>query len=337
MDKGRIFRFICGVMIAVIALILIQVFVSDDDPNVNVDLDMTVPYADTANWMGELPDDVSLSEITIPGTHESAARYVMLGYSLRCQETSITDQLNNGYRYLDLHIALDKSKKEHSIKLVRAFGNCHESGNLFSSYLHLNDVTGDIYKFLQEHNKETVIVNFKIEDDDNIKEVQKLLAEELQANEDYWYTDEEIPILGDARGKAVLATRFTDKADTGVIGLNMIWDEQDNSKPVDIPYELYVNDSFRLWVQDRYNYSVEDKYEAVIDGLENCEADQNTFFLNFVSTSGDGKIGHPRGYAKNLNDLLMEYNFRNNTSYGIIIVDFGDANLARKIYYTNSF
>ena len=151
MDKGRIIRIICGVMIAVIAVILIQVFVSDDDPNVNVDMDKTVPYADTANWMGELPDDVYLSEITIPGTHESAARYVMIGYALRCQETSIADQLNNGYRYLDLHIALDKSNTDHTIKLVRAFGNCHESGRLFSGYLHLNDVTTDIYKFLQEH------------------------------------------------------------------------------------------------------------------------------------------------------------------------------------------
>ena len=117
----------------------------------------------------------------------------------------------------------------------------------------------------------------------------------------------------------------------------MIWTEHDNKVPADIPYELFVYDDYRVWVQDRYKYSVEDKYEAVVDGLENCEADENTLFLNFISTNGDGLIGHPLGYAKNLNELLMDYDLKDNTSYGIIIVDFGDSNLARHIYYTNSF
>ena len=58
-------------------------------------------------------------------------------------------------------------------------------------------------------------------------------------------------------------------------------------------------------------------------------------FLNFVSTAGDGKIGHPKGYAKALNTLLMEYELKPETSYGVIIVDFGTADLARHIYYSN--
>ena len=115
----------------------------------------------------------------------------------------------------------------------------------------------------------------------------------------------------------------------------MIWSEQDNTTPADLPYDLYMIDDYRLWVQDRYKYSVEDKFDAVVDGLENCEADENTVFLNFLSTSGDGPVGHPYGYAKTLNGLLMEYPLKSNTSYGTVIVDFGDANLARHIYYSN--
>ena len=340
MSKGRFFRIICGIMILIISVILVQVFVSDDN-NGGDEVDgqgMQPGYYDPSRWMESLSDDTYLSEITIPGTHDSAARYVMLGYVMRCQDTSIYEQLDNGYRYLDLRIALDKSKKEHSIKLVHNFANCHVDGGLFSNYLHLEDVTKDIYTFLQKYKDETVIVNFKIEDDEvNVKEIQKLLNQEITSNKDYWFTEEYIPTLGEARGRAVLATRFDDIAGTGVTGLNMIWAEQDNKTPVDIPYELYVNDEFRYWVQDRYKYSVEDKYEAVVDGLENCEADEDTWFLNFVSTSGDGKIGHPKGYANSLNGLLMDYSFKENTSYGIIIVDFGNAELARRIYLTNSF
>ena len=338
MGKGRIFRIVCGIMIAIIVVILVVLFVSDDDMATSADIDMSVPYSDTAEWMSYLQDDSYLSEITIPGTHDSCAENVALGYVMRCQDTSISKQLENGYRYLDLRVAMDETDDGNKIKLVHNFIDCHNSGSLFSDNLYFEDVCGDIYKFLQKHTSETVIVNIKIEDDDHsVSDIQKLLVDEILSNKDYWYYENEIPTLGEARGRIVLATRFKDAAELGITGLNMIWAEQDNTTPVDIPYELIVNGSFRLWVQDRYKYSVEDKYEAVVDGLENCEADSNTLFLNFVSTSGDGAIGHPRGYAQALNELLMEYKLKDETSYGIIIVDFATSDLARHIYYTNLF
>ena len=338
MGKGRIFRIVCGIMIAIIVVILVVLFVSDDDTISSVDINKSVDYADTTSWMENLSDDLYLSEITIPGTHDSCAQNVMLGYVMRCQDTSISDQLDNGYRYLDLRIALNESESGNKIKMVHNFASCHESGNLFSDYLYFDDVCADVYSFLQQHQTETVIVNIKIEDDNHsVSDIQELLIEQINSNKDYWYTEDEIPTLGDVRGRIVLATRFDDVVASGMTGLNMSWAEQDNNTPIDIPYELYVYDNFRAWIQDRYKYNVEDKYEAVVDGLENCEADENTMFLNFVSTSGDGKIGHPLGYAKTLNELLMEYDLKSNTSYGIIIVDFGNQDLARHIYYTNSF
>ncbi len=336
MGKGRLFRIVCGVMIGIIVVVLIAVTVGDDDTSVDVSVDLSQPYADTTEWMSYLSDDLYISELSIPGTHNSAAEHVMLRYVMRCQNTDIKEQLENGYRYLDLRVALDE--KTGQVKLVHNFVSCHTSSNPFSEYLYFDDVTAEIYSFLQQHSTETVIVNIKIEDGDHsISDIQAQLLSEIKSNKDYWYYENEIPTLKEARGRIVLATRFEDEAGTGITGLPMAWDEQDNKTPTDIPYELYVNDEFRYWVQDRYNYTVEDKYDAVVDGLENCEADDNTFFLNFVSTTGDGKIGHPYGYAKNLNSLLLEYQFKNNTSYGIIIVDFGTEDLARQVYYTNTF
>ncbi|WP_167511317.1 phosphatidylinositol-specific phospholipase C domain-containing protein [Pseudobutyrivibrio xylanivorans] len=336
MDKGRLFRIICGIMMAIIVGILVILFVSDDDSPVDVAVDLDKPYSDTAEWMSNLSDDVYLSQITIPGTHNSCSRNVVLGYAMRCQKTSLTEQLENGYRYLDFRIAIDETEEGNTLKTVHKFANCHVSGSIFSDYLYFNDAIADVYKFLQEHPQETVVVNIKIEDDEHsVADVQKLLLAEIKSNKDYWYTENEIPTLGDARGRIVLATRFEDATASETTGINMIWNEQDNTTPADIPYELYVQNGVRLWVQDRYKYSVEDKYEAVVDGLENCEADENTLFLNFVSTSGDGPVGHPYGYAKTLNSLLMEYELKSETSYGTIIVDFGTADLARHIYYSN--
>ena len=338
MDKGRLFRFICGTMIAFIVVILVVVFVSDDDTASEISVDITKEYSDPAEWMSKLSDEKYLSEVTIPGTHNSAARNVALGYVMRCQNTSIAQQLENGYRYLDFRVALEDSTDggEGKVKLVHNFASCHEDGGLFSDYLYFDDAVADVYTFLQHHQQEVVIINIKIEDDDHpIESIQKLILAQVKSNKDYWYTGDAIPTLEEARGRIVLATRFHDVGATGVTGLQMIWGEQDNNVPAEIPYELYVNDEFRLWVQDRYKYSVSDKYDAVVDGLENCEADENTLFYNFVSTSGEGFIGHPAGYAKALNGLLMEYNLKSSTSYGVIIVDFGTADLARHIYYSN--
>ena len=335
MEKGRIFRIICGFMIGVIVFILIEMFVSDDDNTLSVDIDMTVPYSDSASWMGYLSDETYLSELSIPGTNNSCSRYVFWGFGNRCQDTDVSQQLKDGFRYLDLDVALDSSSEGDTVKMVNGAVDCHTDGNLFSDSLHLTDVTADMYKFLQEHPEETVIVNLSIEDEANASKVQDLIDSEIKSNKDYWYTGQEIPTLGEVRGKIVLARGYKDNG--SLEGLEMIWDKQDNKAPVDIPYDLYVNDEFRLWVQDRYNYSVEDKYEALVDGFENCEADENTFFINFASTTGNGVFAHPRGYANNINELLLEYKFKAGTSYGIINVDFGDENIARKIYYSNSF
>ncbi len=337
MDKGRLFRVICGLMIAIIVGILIVLFVSDDDNTIpEGSIDMTADYSATSDWMSYLPDDKYLSEITIPGTHNSCARNVAFGYAMRNQNTDVSEQLENGYRYLDFRIALEETDENSDIVMVHKLAKCHVSGSFFSEYLYFDDVMKDVYSFLEEHPSESVIINIKKEDDaHSVAEIQKLLLEKINQNKDKWYTENEIPTLGRTRGKAVLCTRFEDANATGTTGLNMIWSEQDNTTPADLPYDLYVIDDYRLWVQDRYKYSVEDKFDAVVDGLENCEADENTVFLNFLSTSGDGPVGHPYGYAKTLNGLLMEYNLKSNTSYGTVIVDFGDANLARHIYYSN--
>ncbi len=337
MDKGRLFRIICGIMMTIIVGILVVLFVSDDDSTIPEGrIDLAAAYSDTSEWMGFLPDDRYISEVTIPGTHESCARNVLFGYSKRCQKTDVSEQLEAGYRFLDFRIAIEENDSEGNLILVNDYRPCHESGSVFSESLKFDDVIADVYKFLQQHQQETVVISIKFEDESNSDgEIQKLLSQKIKSNKDYWYTSSEIPTLSQVRGRIVLCSRFPDAQGLDSVGLNTIWAEQSNTTPEDIPYVLYVTDGIRLWVQDRFRYSVEDKYEAVVDGLENCEADENTVFLNFVSTSGDGLIGHPYGYAQALNGLLMEYDLKSETSYGTIIVDFGDENLARHIYYSN--
>ena len=294
-------------------------------------------YANATSWMGQIDGEKQLSEITIPGTHDSGTQYVPLGFVMRCQNTSISEQLNAGYRYLDLRVAINEDKNDgQSLIIVHNFAKCHTQHSYFGDYLTFSDVCESVYDFLDENTSETVVLNIKIEDDEHsISDIQKFIHQEIGENADKWYTDTEIPTLDEVRGKIVLCTRFDDEAGYDETGLLLQWSDQGDTTVVDMPYELFVTDEFRLWVQDRYSYDVDDKYDAVIDSLENCEADENTIFLNFVSTSGKGTVGHPKGYAKQLNKLLKEYELKADTSYGIIIVDFGDAELAQHIYETN--
>ena len=69
-------------------------------------------------------------------------------------------------------------------------------------------------------------------------------------------------------------------------------------------------------------------------GLENAMSNDSTFYLNFISTSGKGKIGFPKKYAKKINTYLKGYDWQKK-NYDIIIVDFADPELAQKIYSTN--
>ena len=60
----------------------------------------------SADWMADLDDGLRLNEIVLPGTHDSATQYVQLAFFSKCQALSIGEQLEAGYRYLDIRLGL---------------------------------------------------------------------------------------------------------------------------------------------------------------------------------------------------------------------------------------
>ena len=57
------------------------------------------------SWMSKVPDDRSLGELSIPGTHDSCALYG--GFVARTQTMSLTDQFGAGIRWFDIRLVLD--------------------------------------------------------------------------------------------------------------------------------------------------------------------------------------------------------------------------------------
>ena len=64
------------------------------------------------DWMAEIDGKTKLSNISLPGTHDSCTQFIGLSYVFRCQNSSIKAQLENGYRYLDIRLALDEDNTD---------------------------------------------------------------------------------------------------------------------------------------------------------------------------------------------------------------------------------
>ena len=293
----------------------------------------------STDWMETVPDETKLSNMSIPGTHDSCTQYVDMRYIFQCQDASVATQLIYGYRYLDMRLVLEKRSGQETLVLKHNIARCKVSDSPFSRTLTLADVLKDVYAFLDEHPSETVILCMKAENSkDDVADVQSVLYEAISREPDRWYLENEIQTLGEVRGKAVLATRFDDKLAVGSerCGLYFGWaDQGDRTVLADPTASSAINGSETLCVQDRYNYDTDDKINAIRTCLDNSQADEDTFFLNFTSTSGSGKVGHPKEYAKHINLDLYDYDWQAGTAYGIVIVDFAPKKIAEKIFQTN--
>jgi len=231
----------------------------------------------------------------------------------QCQDTDIKTQLENGYRYLDIRLVL----KNDNLILKHNFAKCKKERSIFSTPLTLDDVLEDIYTFLDKHPSETVIFCVKKENSkDDLNKVKSILNSKI--NTDSWYIENRIPTLNEVRGKIVLATHFKNE-----YGLYLNWEEQGDRTIFDVPHkkkEINVSESF--FVQDRFNYGVEDKIQAIEYCLENSMSNDSTFYLNFTSTSGKGKIGYPKKYARKINTYLKGYDWQKKNQSILIRFDF---------------
>lgn len=291
------------------------------------------------DWMENVPDETKLSNMSIPGTHDSCTQNVDMRYIFQCQDASIATQLKYGYRYLDMRLVLEKRSGQETLVLKHNIARCKVSDSPFARTLTLADVLKDVYAFLGEHPSETVILCMKAENSkDDVAAVQKALYEMIDQASERWYLKNVIPTLGAVRGRIVLATRFDDKLQVGSdrCGLYFGWaDQGDRTVLSDPTAEAVINGRETLCVQDRYNYNVGDKITAIRTCLDSSRAADDTFFLNFTSTSGSGAVGHPKEYAKDINLDLYAYEWEAGKAYGVVIVDFGPKKIAEKIYGTN--
>lgn len=265
-------------------------------------------------WMKEIAGSKYLSQLSIPGTHDSGALYSIGDLAGKCQDLSIAKQLDAGARLLD--IRLDVSGGQ--LKVIHGIVDERDT---------FDNVVDACKSFLKKHNSETIIMSVKEENVGKSNNFHELVEEKIDKNKELWYIENNIPTLEEVRGKIVLFSRYQNNT----YGVDMFDGWQENTS-FDIVHGLNV-----YHVQDHYKLNnVEEKMNSIKDCLNYRELNPNVFTLNFMSGYLDS--GFPPSYsvpvAKKINKQVKE-TFKEYSNTGAVLFDFISEDLAKAIYERN--
>ncbi|CAI8707703.1 phosphatidylinositol-specific phospholipase C [Chryseobacterium sp. IT-36CA2] len=273
------------------------------------------------SWMSGLQDNISLSKISIPGTHDSGARVdtPVVSGTAKTQNLSIAEQLNAGVRFLDIRCRhIDNSFAIHH-------------GAIYQN-LNFDDVLNACYTFLNSHPSETIIMSVKEEYDasNTTRSFEQTFDSYVQKNPSKWDLGSNIPTLGAVRGKIKLLRRFSAGTTKGI-----------NASPWADNTTFDINNSgVQLKVQDYYKVTNnDDKWNGISSLLNEAKNDTNgKLFVNFTSGYKPGIFGIPSipTVSNAINPKLKTF-FQTNTqgSFGVMPIDFVNAELSELIVKTN--
>lgn len=144
------------------------------------------------DWMSRLlPDQLSLGEVSMPGTHSSASwsgRH--LGDDIRCQAWPVPVQLHNGIRFFDLR--------------VRPCGNLYQGSVQCGAAL--LDVLKSMTEFLRLHSGEVLLVRIRDEQSSmsSGNRIDNIVRSVIEQEGIPLYRELRVPKLREVRGRIVL-------------------------------------------------------------------------------------------------------------------------------------
>lgn len=314
-------------------------------------------YQDGARWMSYLDDSKLLSNISIPGTHDTGATYIDAVQSPQTSQTQTQklyypDQLRAGFRSFDIRMG---ERSGGSAKIVHG-SNLFTCKNRDGSIMHFSDIMKESKMFLSQNPSETIIMTIANNGGSNKDITAEIESYIIEPYSIIW-DGEGVPTLGEARGKIVLLRRYqlVDKADFldesrfGIPVTN--WDNpnpsyHDATKAVQIyPVDgsgqgLATNGETEVWAQDFYNTTGTTKIGyvnyALIQSFDSqfLKDHPKAYFFNYASCTNSNPFTAARYVLEHLIlDDHIEYDQKG--FFGIVVMDFADASWAENIYRSN--
>ena len=293
------------------------------DPGLNPPM-RALPYT-YEEWMGNIADDISIADISIPGTHDSGAfdsdvdpienQWVI------AQTHTIKNQLKLGVRWLDIRVRAQK--KENGYYLGVYHGKYYLKLSFYS-------VLKSAKAFLEENPTETVIVMIKQEDShlsstDFSQEIYKRLK--TIGLEHFYLEENTLPTMGEVRGKIIIFRRFGLGELGHKMGYWLKWKDQTTGS-------WNHNRNYQFYVQDYYHVdsgTYDKKIKHIEDTLykaykESFDDGKGKLYLNYTSCYATWHSN--KTVAKHINPSINDYlkQMKHWGKVGVVLVNFaGDS------------
>jgi len=268
---------------------------TSDDPSLLGERDLPYTYM---NWMATLPDSLTLAQITLPGTHDCAADEHTGGvpsgshWDVVCQDFSFPNQLKLGVRWFDVRYDdIDNRLHHYDYVLSRS----------------LDDIIRDARDFLADHPSEVVVFLIKKEYGGSTDGTfSNKVASVLNGySDDLFYMENNLPTLGEVRGKIVICTHDNSNHNGHALGPNYTW-------PGNTSLHFGNTDHFSFFVQDHYSlnyvdYDIKGNEIRTLIDISVEHPDRHRIDLNYTSGEKNARATTIETVAHNLNGNVRNY------------------------------
>jgi len=223
--------------------------------------DANDPFTHKKDWMASIRDDVQLSELAMPGTHDSATfdKHLLpiVDDIVVTQSLNFDEQLNYGIRVFDLRLRRtgDALALHHGpVYLDKMFGSALRS---IERFLQANPSETVLFRVREEHQADSNVTASLVDVFDRyMKQFSSVHLKAPRSN----------VTLGEARGKFVVLSNVS------------------NLNPYGLRYDNFdIQDAYAL----ANNWDLHEKYIKVMHQLYRAAAgDPNRFYVNYLSGSG---------------------------------------------------
>lgn len=258
--------------------------------------DSNSPSRHHLDWMKDIPDNTQLSQMTIPGSHNSCALFGIC--CARTQTWTLVEQMRAGLRFFDIRLR----RIDNTLKAYHGFVDQKETFDHILVYA---------FDFLEKNPSETIIMEIisEYEPKNSTKTFSDLYQEYITTYEDkiVSYNNKDIT-LGEIRGKILVIKVF-------------------EGNTCRIPNFLIQNSwtvNFRCYLNKKKRKIKENLHRAL-------SINNNQIFLNYLSASSDYAMMTPYTAAKQCNELPMRYHGR----LGIVVADYPGEDLIEHLINQN--
>ena len=291
------------------------------------------------SWMKKIDDRTLISQINIPGTHDSCTYRVQFSFLAKCQSLTITEQLNCGIRFLDIRVEKDGNR----LKLVHDIADC-KTPEKPRKNLYLDAVLNDCKSFLSQNPSETILLSYKRDDGANQEETFDAFFEKYLEKDAIWYKENRVPTLGEVRGKIVLLNRdnidksnekYTD-FNTGLNLSTWIYQKDNIERIYEVAEHLNREGTITgktLIIQDLYGLTPQKKWSLAAAPFIENPPEANDILITFFSCGS--LLYNPKRSANYINKKLEGKTLKKAKKYGWIIMDYPTEKFIKEIINSN--